>query len=253
MKKVEKYIGYYLLVYVAVLAICGFFQYLAICQGKSLECNFSLNGINTILTTTSYVLTPIIAIIGFHSWRNQEAYKKSQDLLNSIIDKVRELSKTWHLSREEDSLGRFQAYCVNDSCLTSEDLDHLEQAKFERAKINNIFIVLSDLKFLLDKFYLSSHLSMTDIDKVIDDITEELERTQEDLTTFQHHLMQLRYSTNFVKYSDADIKKICSKLDICCNLLMGINFSIEQPDYSVVINTHIEVLIKEVIRLQTRI
>jgi hypothetical protein len=71
MKEIEKYVGYYLLVYLVVLAICGFFQYMSVCQGKSLTCAFSMSGINTIITTTAYVLTPIVAIIGFLSWKKQ--------------------------------------------------------------------------------------------------------------------------------------------------------------------------------------
>lgn len=71
MKDIEKYIGYYLLVYLVVLAFCGFFQYMSVCQGQSLNCAFSMSGINAIITTTSYVLTPIVAIIGFLSWKKQ--------------------------------------------------------------------------------------------------------------------------------------------------------------------------------------
>jgi len=70
-KEIEKYVGLYLLVYVAVLAVCGFFQYMAVCQGKSLACAFDMEGMNIIITTTAYVLTPIVAIIGFLSWKDQ--------------------------------------------------------------------------------------------------------------------------------------------------------------------------------------
>ncbi|ENX06246.1 hypothetical protein [Acinetobacter courvalinii] len=71
MKEIEKYVGFYLLVYICVLIICGFFQYFTVCQGKSLQCNFSMGGINSIITTTAYVITPLIAIIGFSSWKKQ--------------------------------------------------------------------------------------------------------------------------------------------------------------------------------------
>ena len=71
MKDIEKYVGYYLLVYLIVLTFCGFFQYMSVCQGKSLVCAFSMKGMNTIITTTAYVLTPIVAIIGFLNWKRQ--------------------------------------------------------------------------------------------------------------------------------------------------------------------------------------
>lgn len=85
MKEIEKYLGYYSLVYLTVLVICGFFQYLAVCQGKSLECAFSTNGLNTILTTTAYVITPVVAIIGFLSWKNQHNLKIHSDTAKEIL------------------------------------------------------------------------------------------------------------------------------------------------------------------------
>ncbi len=35
-KEIEKYVGFYLLTYIIILFICGFFQYIAVCQGQSL-------------------------------------------------------------------------------------------------------------------------------------------------------------------------------------------------------------------------
>lgn len=58
---------------------------MAVCQGKSLECSFSMNGINTIITTTAYVLTPIVAIIGFLSWKNQHNTKMYSDYANEVL------------------------------------------------------------------------------------------------------------------------------------------------------------------------
>lgn len=89
-KDIEKYIGYYFLVYLVVLAICSFFQYISICNGRSLECAFSMNGINTIITTTAYVLTPIVAIIALLVWKiqhNQLTLANEAKVLIKIIDK----------------------------------------------------------------------------------------------------------------------------------------------------------------------
>jgi hypothetical protein len=91
MKEVEKYVGLYLLVYFTVLVICGFFQYVAVCQGKSLECSFSMSGINTIITTTAYVLTPIVAIIGFLSWKSQHNIKIYSDYANEVLIKYEQV------------------------------------------------------------------------------------------------------------------------------------------------------------------
>lgn len=85
MKEIEKYVGLYLLVYFAVLIICGFFQYISVCQGKSLQCAFSMTGINTIITTTAYVITPVVAIIGFLSWKSQHNIKVYTDYANEVL------------------------------------------------------------------------------------------------------------------------------------------------------------------------
>lgn len=65
------FIGFYLFSYVFVLAICGGVQYFTECQRNLLTCEFNMTGFNTIIITTSYVLTPIVAIIGFLSWKRQ--------------------------------------------------------------------------------------------------------------------------------------------------------------------------------------
>lgn len=87
-KEIEKYVGLYLLVYVVVLAFCGFFQYMAVCQGQSLACAFDMEGMNTIITTTAYVLTPIIAIIGFINWKVQYNIQLEKDDLKNIKNSI---------------------------------------------------------------------------------------------------------------------------------------------------------------------
>lgn len=91
MKEIKKYVGLYLLVYICVLAICGIFQFVSACNGASLECVLNTTQINTIVSTTAYVLTPLVAIIGFLSWKNQ--YNKvtvsqlSKEIYKSLDDK----------------------------------------------------------------------------------------------------------------------------------------------------------------------
>ena len=41
--------------------------------------------INTIITTTAYVLTPIVAIIGFLSWKSQHNIKLYSDYANEVL------------------------------------------------------------------------------------------------------------------------------------------------------------------------
>lgn len=96
MKEIEKYIGYYLLVYLVVLGICGFFQYMLVCQGKSFLCAVTSKGVLDILTVTAYVLTPIMAIIGFQSWKAQKQYDLEKQLSVEILENINEIRTFLH-------------------------------------------------------------------------------------------------------------------------------------------------------------
>ena len=96
-EEIEKYIGYYLLVYLVVLAFCGFFQYMYECQGQALSCALSKDGFNTIITTTAYVLTPIVAIIGFTSWKKQKQYDLEKQYAEIILNNIDEIRSYLHM------------------------------------------------------------------------------------------------------------------------------------------------------------
>ncbi|WP_252362246.1 hypothetical protein [Acinetobacter cumulans] len=139
MKDIEKYIGYYLLVYLVVLGFYGFFQYMYECQGQSLSCAFSKDGFNTIITTTAYVVTPIVAIIGFLSWKNQfnsqtisKLSFQAINLLNTNLNKKINLLY-WIIDRK-DKL---------DELDSSKDFDHMEYEIKENTK--HIYALISDL------------------------------------------------------------------------------------------------------------
>ena len=252
MKEIEKYVGYYLLVYICVLIVCGFFQYMVVCQGKSLECNFSMSGINTIITTTAYVITPLVAIIGFLSWRNQETYKKSQELIEMILDKIRDLQSSWHASRNYEDFSLFQQYCARDMFGTKnfDDLD-LYQNIVKRNEKN--IIIFNDLLFLSEKLYHEGELDFSELDKIYENIRLTLENNMDDLLSFRQELVHLRYGDNYEVKSEIEMRKICDKLDSCCNYLMGRKENIDRHDYTKEINETIHKLSKEVIKLKKQI
>lgn len=70
-KEIEKYIWYYLGVYVVVLLTFTAFQYFGECEGASLNCKTNWEKVKDILQTTAYILTPIVAIIALLSWKAQ--------------------------------------------------------------------------------------------------------------------------------------------------------------------------------------
>lgn len=70
-KEIEKYVWYYLSVYIVVLIIFAAFQYFGVCEGESLNCKTNWEKVKDILQTTAYIVTPIVGIIGFLSWKEQ--------------------------------------------------------------------------------------------------------------------------------------------------------------------------------------
>lgn len=254
MKEIEKYVGYYLLVYLIVLSICGFFQYMAVCQGKSLECAFSMDGINTIITTTAYVLTPIIAIIGFLSWRNQETYRKSQELIELILDKIRELELVWHESREYEEISRFQEYCARD-ILGVDNFDNLDFTKLEIKKVQKNLMVFDELIFLIGKFHFTNGMDISELDKIMSDIYSLLNEDFDDLIEFQQHLVCLRYGDDaHTLESEIEMRNLCDKFDRYCNHIMGRkNKDTPKVDYSLRIKENIEKIFKEIVKVKKNI
>ncbi|MFP5065516.1 hypothetical protein [Acinetobacter pittii] len=252
-KEIEKYIGYYLLVYICILMICGFFQYMTVCQGKSLECNFSLEGINKILTTTATILTPIIAIIGFLSWRNQETYKKSQQLIELILDKTRDLQISWHKSREHDGFSIFQQYCLR-KLIEPNYTENLEIFQKIVKKNEKNILIFSELMFLIDKLFHEVNLNFSKLDEIIENVGSTLEKNIEDLYEFQLQLDQNKYSDDLLlKKSEIEMRQICDKLDSYCNHFMGRKREETKHDYTKEINDTISKISREVIRLKKEI
>ncbi len=87
MKETYKNIGWYLLVYVILLLIYGGIQKLTICVDmQGYECSFNEAKILAFLTVVAYVLTPMVAILGFQSWRKQYKYQNQKDRFNKLFE-----------------------------------------------------------------------------------------------------------------------------------------------------------------------
>lgn len=124
------YIGLYLLTYIFVLSVCGGFQYFTECQNKLSICSFNMTGFNTIIVTTSYVLTPIVAIIGFLSWKRQHNKQT-----------ISELSKEAYESLSSQNLMTFSYSRYIHSCYDNEEEDN--QIRYDLiSKTNNTFDII---------------------------------------------------------------------------------------------------------------
>lgn len=103
MKETYKYIGWYLLVYVILILIYGLVQLFTICTDmQGYECNFSETKILAFLTVVAYILTPIVAILGFQSWRKQYKYQNQKDRFNKLFESCLRLNSEIKLLRVRD-------------------------------------------------------------------------------------------------------------------------------------------------------
>lgn len=103
MKETYKYIGLYLLAYVVLILIYGLVQQLNICTDmQGYECNFSETKILAFLTVVAYILTPIVAILGFQSWRKQYKYQNQKDRFNKLFESCLRLNSEIKILRVRD-------------------------------------------------------------------------------------------------------------------------------------------------------
>lgn len=188
-KEIEKYVCLYLLVYVAILAICGFFQYMAICQGKSLACAFDMEGMNKIITTIASVITPIVAIVGFINWRDQELYKKSIDIIQQTHEKSYELLKQWIDLRNEKYCDFIMDYSAD--IIKSEIQDESKYLELDH-KITEIFNTYDEIILLTNTLYFNKSFDNIELDNVLIEISDYLEQYKK---SFLNYRMNIRHKS----------------------------------------------------------
>lgn len=221
-KEIEKYVGLYLMVYIAVLVVCGFFQYMAVCQGKSLDCAFSMSKTNTIITTTSYVLTPIIAIIGFINWKVQYNIQLEKDDLKSIklkVIKFKELMQYFDVHFRD----LYTDIIKNNNSDFNEMLVDYEDNKHELAQKRRS---LSDISM---KYYsaLENSITFEKNDKELDDIYQKLNNykwhidvliqgfNENNIQSFIHYFELFNFrSTYLIDYMKNEVDDLNKKIKI---------------------------------------
>ena len=248
-KKSKKQIGIYVLVYLIVLVICGIFQFFINCHAQYSTCLFKTDNLNTIVTTTSYVLTPLIAIIGFQSWREAENYKNAHKTIDLMLDSTRNLQKKWHLSREYGDHSLFQDYYIKDISMIEIDQEAIESF-FPKVFQNSyaIFEELNELKHLAIKLSIYQKDNLETLNNAIFDAEDEIYATSKEIWNFYSTLVNKAFNSPLPPtLSDAEMNHLCQKLDRYCNQLMGnkgndekINYSKKIDDYIFSISTKIE-------------
>lgn len=213
MKKTKLIIFNYLAIYCVVIILCLIFQWSVNCNYAFSDCSINTTKLNTILTTSAPIITPIFVIFSYFTWRDQEVYKASKEIIASLLTQANELYKAWNKSRQPiDS--RFQAYCLKDILAMSDTiLDNDELSRQEIKRIEDLFVLLSDLQFYVNHLHvINKNLDQTKINSEINTIENELGTYLNDLTTFQHKLISMK--KNYInKVPEEAIIEICHKLD----------------------------------------
>jgi hypothetical protein len=247
-KKSKKQIGIYLLVYLVILVICGVFQFFVNCQAQYSICLFETDNLNTIVTTTSYVLTPLIAIIGFQSWREAENYKNAHKTVEAMLDSTRNIQKKWHLSREYGDHSLFQDYYIKDVTMIDIDQSAIESF-FPKVfkKSYEIFEEFNELKHLAVKLSIYQKDNLRKLNHAIIVAEKELYTTSEEIWNFHNTLVSKAFNSPLSTLSDVEMNHLCQKFDRYCNQVMGhkgnderINYSERIDDYIFNISTEIE-------------
>jgi hypothetical protein len=240
----------YLSAYVAVLILCALYDYTKLCNAEFDTCVLNFEYLNTIITTTSYVLAPLIAIVGFQSWKHHEHYKKQQEILELISDKTKDLNYVWRMTREHGDDSIFQNYRMKNHIPII--IDTLAISKVEQ-KIRDAFYSFNELDFLLTKFFINSNLDMKEIDECAKNIHEILDSTNNDFYSFIH---QINFPDSKIhEKTEEEMQVICDKLDRYCNEVMGRGYKseLERKNFSEEIKHNIEQMIFAIKNLKRKI
>lgn len=206
----------YLLSYCLIVFICSLFQWKTECNFILSNCSINTAKLNSILQTTAPIITPIVLIWGYFTWREQEVYKKSQEIIATILTQTYEIHKTWNKSRVySNTFSRFDAYCLKDLIpMSPEILENSELSEKEFKRLTDVHVLLNDLHFSLNHLHLiNKKLNIDKISNEIDIIEDELATCMNELATFQSQLISIKYNYTNLMQPEQKIKDICHKLD----------------------------------------
>lgn len=90
-KSTKIYVAIYLGIYFFVLLIQAFITFLALCNGELYMCVYKHSTAITTIQTLSYVLAPLIVILGLSTWRKQHTVSVNHDLLKLALQSLENL------------------------------------------------------------------------------------------------------------------------------------------------------------------
>jgi DNA repair ATPase RecN len=206
----------YLLSYCLIVLICTIFQWGYECDFEFSTCLINTEKLNAILQTSATIITPIVVIWGYFTWREQEVYKTSKEIMASILTQTNAIYKAWKNSRNYlDTYSRFDTYCLKDIIsISPEILENSELSKKELERIRGVYALLSDLYFSLNHLHIvNKKLNLDNIFDAVDTISNELEKSMNELSTFQSQLFSIKNNYTNLMQPEQKIREICHRLD----------------------------------------
>lgn len=247
----SKKILLYSLIYLSTYLLILIFQWGYVCNFEiSSTCNLNSDTLKTILQTSAPVITPLVIIWGYFSWKEQELYKTSTELLSTCLSQTNIIFKAWKKSRDYSNVySRFSAYHFREMYpITHEVLDSTEISNSELNRIKEVYLLVNDLYFTLNHlFIINKHLNLDNIFEKVKAVSLELETNMNELSEFQHELICIKNNyTN--KLSPEKIKEICYKLDSSISV-----DTLRIDDHNIKIDKFIEDITSQITKLSRQL
>jgi len=183
MKDIEKYVWYYISIYIFVLGIFAFFQYIAICNGESLNCKVYWSDVKDILQTTAYIVTPVVAIVAFVSWKDQHNKRVYSDFSIALLKRYEKIFLSFtKITSLNEMLDTFDNYPFKNDNERYQNLmfifkNFMDHRKIIETEVNDLLletsfftIVAKDselLRMIMDFKVQVTSVLMTDNDSIL--------------------------------------------------------------------------------------
>lgn len=183
-KDILKYIIIYFLIYLALILFYGMFQKYYICTGMvGFKCSFDEQKLLNFLTVASYILTPLVAIIGFLSWKDQHNKNIQNEIIQNAINEL--------------NFCRVQLDCFILSLFSNSEINPKECDKIPERITPQLFLkVDSGFHDYIKSFYMST----SSLDVALNSFQSNFKKYNKETGTYQYEIEIIQ------KYMDTSYK-----------------------------------------------
>lgn len=147
-KKTPSNLVIYSMTYLIIISLYGLFQRFSICIDMGgYVCNIDGSKINSLLTLTSYILAPLVALYIYNGWQVQSNYALKQKVVIKVNEHLRKISTI--LARNHSLYNRIIADKENN--IDYEFKIDLEENQKLRVYNNELLSLLKELYYLSNK------------------------------------------------------------------------------------------------------